>query len=686
MNMKSTPDSVSPASQLPRVLALAAACGLLAAGAAGAPLAPAARDASFPSGGDDIIKLATINVTAMREAKHFYETPAAVVTLDQADILATGAADIFEALRFADGVAFHEQLPHGQFFSTMVSRNIIRGSQYGTLMLVDGMPANNNGFYFTGDIPVQVIKSTEVVRGAASSLYGADAAGGLINIITGHPGQNSASVTLGDYSYRQYSFALRQNWNLGQSAGGVSAAGVYQNHGSVKRTSDSGTATGNDYEFGGSIRRTARVMLSQGPWSVSWLRSHTVNKAIAHKKAAWVTDWSPAGEVTIYDDALTNDYIRANGHGENWSANLFANLQEMDWKNIFGVANAGITADKPAGYVNSGADIKGKVLGGDFQYQLKFDHPRIPQFLFGATYIHESVDNTDYSNGAVSKYDRDSIGVFARAAETFYKINDYSLTASLALRESYYDRGNIYAFTPQFQLLQTFPHRLSVYANIGRSFSVASLRTLYVSGPLTSANPDLDPDTGWTCEVGVKWEGSRTLASLDIFYMDFDHLLSWKSRGSGADKEFYADNAPFRNPGIEFSVAQKIGSAFTIEAGAVYNEPEQQNAANKKWLPVIGKVQASLRARWAWDRYSASFNVAFLGDRKNPASSGAVIYKTGEMAPATLKAGVSFGKFGALSAAVDNLFDRRDIVNHPTSASKYYATPRSFRVTYEFTF
>ncbi|MDR2674319.1 MAG: TonB-dependent receptor [Opitutaceae bacterium] len=427
-------------------------------------------------------------------------------------------------------------------------------------------------------------------------------------------------------------------------------------------------------------------MLSQGPWSLYWLRSYTVNKAIAHKKTAWVTDWSAAGQVTIYDDALTNDYIRANGHGENWSLNLFANLQEMDWKNIYGVANPGITPGKPAGYINSGADIKGRTFGGDFQYQLKFANPLVPDFLFGATAMHEAVDNTDYSDGAVSKYDRDSIGIFARATETIYKVRDYSLTANLALRESYYDRGNIYAFTPQLQLLQTFPRRLSAYANIGRSFSVSNLRTLYVSGPLTSANPDLDPDTGWTYEVGVKWEGGSTLASLDVFYMDFDHLLSWKSRGSGAEKEFYADNSPFRNPGIEFSVAQKIPGGLTIEGSAVYNEPEQWNLTAKKWLPVIGKVQASLRARWAWDRYSASFNVAYLGHRKNPNGAGSLIYAPREMVPATLKAGIALNHGCAINLTVDNLFNRRDIVNHPTSASRYFATPRTARITYELTF
>jgi iron complex outermembrane receptor protein len=663
-----------------------AALALLAAGAAAT--AQVAQRGARADDADDtsVIKLASINVTAMREARHFYETPASVVTLSQADIVATGADNVFEALRFADGITFHEQLPHGQFFSTMTSKNIIRGSQYGTLMLVDGMPANTSGYYFTGDIPVQVIKSTEVLRGASSSLYGADAAGGIINMITGHPDKNSATISLGSESYRNYSFALRQNWSLWGQTGGVSAVGVYNNLGNIKNISDSGSATGACYEFGGAIKRTGRVMLSQGPWSVYWQRTYTVNKAISHKRTNWVTDWSDAGRVTIYDDTLTNDYIRANGHGENWNLNLFTNLADFDWKNIAAAT----------GNVGSGADIKGKTFGGDFQYQLKFDNPYTPDFLLGTTFMHDTLNNTDYGSREVTKVDRDNIAVFARASKTFLD----SWTAIVSLRETLYfgDKvprqnttatasGDFNAFTPQFQLLKVFPHRISAYANVGRSFSVHSLKTMYTDGPLTAANPDLEPDDGWTYEVGVKWEGKRTLASLDVFYMDFDRLTSWVNKaGTGQPKEYAVENNPFRNPGIELSVAQKIGSAFTIEAGAVYNEPEQQKAGNKKWVPVIGKVQANLRARWAWNRYSASFNVAYLGHRKNPNSGGTLIYETREMVPATLKAGVSFGRFGALSASVDNLFNRRDIVTHPTSATKYFASPRSFRVTYELTF
>lgn len=659
MNKKTTLRSAS---------ALAALCCLFAGTGVNA-FAQAAKNASKTSDDESIIKLEAYNVTAMREGRRFFETPASVETMINTDVVATGADNAFEALRFASGLTTHQQLPNGQFFSTMTSKIIIRGSQYGTLMLVDSMPANTSGYSFTGDIPVQAIKRTEVVRGASSSLYGAEAAGGVVNIITGHPDRNSAAVTLGDKSYRHYSFALRQNWSAGGQDGGVSAMGVYQNLGSVKGISDSGTASGNEYEFGGSIKRTGRVMFSHGPWSVYWQRTYTVNKAIAHKKTNWVTDWSNAGRVTIYDDTLTNDYIRANGHGENWQANLFANLQDMDWKNINATTNL----------VGSGASIKGKVFGGDFQYQWK---PSWAGFLFGATYMHEMLDNLNYSDRVKTDEDRDIVGVFVRAEKTFLD----TWTATVALRESYYSSGDVTSFTPQFQLLKTFPHRISAYANVGRSFSVASLKVLYADGPMTNANPDLKPDNGWTYEVGVKWEGKRTLASLGFFYMDFDRLTTWKSRTVGGEKEFYIENNPFRNPGVELSVTQKIGNVFSIDAGVMYNEPEQQNATNKKWNPVIGKVQANLRARWAWNRYSASFNVAYLGDRKNPNSAGTIIYKTREMMPATLKAGVSFGRFGSISASVDNLFNRHDIVTHPTSTSKYFASPRSYRIGYEFTF
>ena len=66
----------------------------------------------------------------------------------------------------------------------MTSKIMVRGVQDGTLVLVDGIPMNMDGRYNLDDIPSDAIERIEVVKGGGSVLYGSEATGGVINIIT----------------------------------------------------------------------------------------------------------------------------------------------------------------------------------------------------------------------------------------------------------------------------------------------------------------------------------------------------------------------------------------------------------------------------------------------------------------------------------------------------------------------
>ena len=64
------------------------------------------------------------------------------------------------------------------------------------LVLVNGVPMNLNGKGGLGSIPTSAIKRIEVVKGAASTLYGAEALGGVINVITKTPSTEGGSATV----------------------------------------------------------------------------------------------------------------------------------------------------------------------------------------------------------------------------------------------------------------------------------------------------------------------------------------------------------------------------------------------------------------------------------------------------------------------------------------------------------
>lgn len=86
------------------------------------------------------------------------------------------------------------------------------GDQY-TLVLIDGQPLNDayTGGIEWGSIPVGNIQRIEVIRGAASALYGGNAMGGVINIITQTP-QHLEALASGGYG-------TNNTWRYGLSAG-----------------------------------------------------------------------------------------------------------------------------------------------------------------------------------------------------------------------------------------------------------------------------------------------------------------------------------------------------------------------------------------------------------------------------------------------------------------------------------
>lgn len=618
-----------------------------------AALSGAALLSAADSSDDQVVKLDPLAVTATRESKSHYETPATAITLDKADLKATGGDSAYEAVRFADGVVADSLGPAGQAWGAITSKTVMRGSRRGTLLLVDGIPANVNGYYNTEDIPLQTVRRIEIVKGASSTLYGSEAIGGVINVITENTPENAVSASFGDFGYENYSFSLRQLWTLGNQPGSVGALGVYQRLGEVLGMSAAG------YGFGGGLKRTGRIALAQGNWNVSWQHTENAYSFTRYQTVGGVPVWTPDKliQVSNYDDV--KDFVRARGTGEHWQASFYANFSDRDYTTI----KTPLT--KPT--LSADVDYDSNVIGSELQYDWK---PAWANFVFGLSYQRENFKNRDGLTKVLIESDRDSVAVFARGEKTFLD----TWTAALGVRESYVSSGDLTAFTPQFQLLKKFPHRFSAYTNIGRSFNMPTLKQLYDdTGTLSGANADLDPEQGWTYETGVKWEGDRTLASLAIFQMDFDHITYVENP---ADDRFYPQTVPFRNTGVEFSVTQKLWSTVDFQAGASYGNPQEKSSPTAAWAKVYGRVQGNARLRWAWKRYSASFNVAYLGDR---------VYSK-DMVPTALKAGVDLGRFGRLGASVDNVFDRQDVTNHTSATSKYYAMPRNYRISYEKTF
>lgn len=130
-----------------------------------------------------------IVVTASGFEQKLIDAPASISVITQEDLVKRPYTTLLDAVRDLEGVDIGETRDKtGQ--GTISMRGM--GSDY-TLVLVDGKRQNNHGNIYPNNFggnqfghipPLDAIDRVEVIRGPASTLYGADALGGVINIIT----------------------------------------------------------------------------------------------------------------------------------------------------------------------------------------------------------------------------------------------------------------------------------------------------------------------------------------------------------------------------------------------------------------------------------------------------------------------------------------------------------------------
>lgn len=121
----------------------------------------------------------TVVVTATRTESLVEDTSAAVDVITRQDIEAKGAIRLRDILRFSNGLYYPED--------DSVSIRGMNPNQ--SLFLIDGrrITGEVSGNFEIDRLPVNNIKQIEIVRGPVSALYGTDALGGIINIITDKP-------------------------------------------------------------------------------------------------------------------------------------------------------------------------------------------------------------------------------------------------------------------------------------------------------------------------------------------------------------------------------------------------------------------------------------------------------------------------------------------------------------------
>lgn len=137
---------------------------------------------SEPSDGNIIV------VTAGRREQPISDVLASVEVISEEEIRTFPGASVTEVLRQSVGIDARTSGAN----ATVAIRGQIPGAGSAVLFLFDGLPRPGNfGNVNLNNFPVEDIQQVEIIRGPLSALYGANASGGVINVITKEPGEGA---------------------------------------------------------------------------------------------------------------------------------------------------------------------------------------------------------------------------------------------------------------------------------------------------------------------------------------------------------------------------------------------------------------------------------------------------------------------------------------------------------------
>ena len=299
----------------------------------------------------EVIQTPDVVVTATKTQQEVKAVPNAVEVITSEDIEQLGATDIYSALKLATNVDV-SQIGAGH-------RLMVRGKNAGALVLLDGRRMSNEyssmtrGAFDLDKINLSSVERIEIVRGAASAQYGADAESGVINIITKKSKEQSVTVganTGTDVMNNYYRFDLGQQ---GKFNGVVNANfAKYRKREFVGGTGTNYFGPRTNYDFSGTY---------------AFDDSNNLDFYIGYydEKSKKITDYSSMGmgkSSTNYDKTNQDYSIAYNGKGDNSNYMIRAYYNRYDKEEYKGSKN---NSYKQNTFDTLGIEAKNTVQAGD---------------------------------------------------------------------------------------------------------------------------------------------------------------------------------------------------------------------------------------------------------------------------------------------------------------------------------
>jgi iron complex outermembrane receptor protein len=552
-----------------------------------------------------LIEIEEVVVTATRTDNYVLETPVRVNLISPKFIASSPVRTIDEILKYSPGVNWSR--PFG-IFSTkaIVTMRGLSGKEQGRVMvLLDGIPINKSdgGTVDWNMIDMETVRKVEITKGAGSALYGGNAMGGVINILTQPPAEKlyaRAALEYGTFNTIGARVMAGGNRKLKSTAHsvywGVSTfyrkSDGYITQSEADQLANPYIIKSNLMEFGINARTGIKLGENHRIEAiVNYYNDHRGTGEKVHLEDGNVTDHDSYGITLNYKGKVGSLNINSSLFGltENYKKVNEYLKDDYTWYDVLSVRrDMGwiSTVSKKIGkshLITSGLDYKNGSVDAYDKYftstDIVYNEGRMHTF---AVYAQDEISLLENRFRLIAgiRYDRASFydGSFRienPSPETSF-MNEYEVPDM--------PEQNWGAISPRLSLQYKLSEKSRIYVMYSRGFRPSVLDDLCRSGRIKGgfkiANPSLQPEYLDNYELGADWKPiNRVQWNASFFYSKGKDFQYYVSNGQTIDMGFgdrpifiRANISDVEMAGVETELRFEVNSQLQLFANYCYSK------------------------------------------------------------------------------------------------------------------
>jgi hemoglobin/transferrin/lactoferrin receptor protein len=620
-----------------------------------------------------------VTVTAMRTESKIGDVPATVSIYSTERIETLLAQDIKDLIRFEPGVSVRSAPARFTAAGSSLGRDgnssfNIRGLEGNRVLIqVDGVrtpDAYSFGAQSVGRgdyVDLDLLKSVEIVRGPASALYGSDGLAGSVSFITKDPTDlleadrnwslgASASYAGADELFSQGVVGAARFGNLETMVAYTHREGEGQETGGENRAGDTDRTTANPednrsnsvlakavYSFNDANR--VRLTLDHRDRDVDWNVLSAISKPpLTATSTLGLTAFddvnrdrvmldyeftsdnaalSGAQVAVYYQDSETRQY---SAEDRNTAPDR---IRDQTFDTVVRGANLQLTSSFTTGSIEHGL-----VYGLDYSMTQtrSVRNGTVPPI--GESFPSHGFPDTDHVLAGAFVQDEINIGswsFFPALRWDYYEIDPQNDPLFVAAIPAGQDDTHV---SPKLGVMFSINEQLSLFANAAAGFKapgpsqVNSGFTNPIANYRSESNPDLQPETSETIELGARVRGGSWSATLTTFagrYEDFIEQVQTGGTFTPTDPAVfqYVNLNEAKIYGAEASARVELGAGLAMNAAASFARGDSKLDGIETPLPSVDPFKLVTGVEWqdSADRFGTQLYVTY-SDSKSPSRTG----------------------------------------------------------------